>query len=135
MVTWIPLEGPSSPHTAMHCPAVFLLLLLAGGAEAFRICAFNAQRLTLAKVAREHVMDTLVRVGSSLQGSCTPKGRDPKPPALPDQGHVPEKRRHQETWVWRHGAHVFPVLSLNLLLCKMGAVWVGMAFNPLPGSF
>ncbi|XP_014584789.1 deoxyribonuclease-1-like 1 isoform X1 [Equus przewalskii] len=46
----------------MHCPAVFLLLLLAGGAEAFRICAFNAQRLTLAKVAREHVMDTLVRI-------------------------------------------------------------------------
>lgn len=51
----------------MHCPAVFLLL--ASGAEAFRICAFNAQRLTLAKVAREHVMDTLVQVGSSLQGS------------------------------------------------------------------
>uniref|UniRef100_A0A9L0I739 Deoxyribonuclease-1-like 1 n=1 Tax=Equus asinus TaxID=9793 RepID=A0A9L0I739_EQUAS len=46
----------------MHCPSVFLLLLLAGGAEAFRICAFNAQRLTLAKVAREHVMDTLVRI-------------------------------------------------------------------------
>ncbi|ELK09746.1 Deoxyribonuclease-1-like 1 [Pteropus alecto] len=45
----------------MHCPAALLLLLLAGGAEAFRICAFNAQRLTLAKVAREHVMDTLVR--------------------------------------------------------------------------
>ncbi|KAF6389903.1 deoxyribonuclease 1 like 1 [Rhinolophus ferrumequinum] len=46
---------------AMHCPATLLLLLLAGGAEAFRICAFNAQRLTLAKVAREHVLDTLVR--------------------------------------------------------------------------
>lgn len=46
----------------MHCPAALLLLLLAGGAEAFRICAFNAQRLTLAKVAREHVMDTLVRI-------------------------------------------------------------------------
>ncbi|KAI5236163.1 deoxyribonuclease-1-like 1 [Manis pentadactyla] len=44
----------------MHCPAVFLLL--ASGAEAFRICAFNAQRLTLAKVAREHVMDTLVQI-------------------------------------------------------------------------
>lgn len=46
----------------MHCPAAFLFLLLAGGAEAFRICAFNAQRLTLAKVARERVMDTLVRI-------------------------------------------------------------------------
>ncbi|XP_006751757.1 deoxyribonuclease-1-like 1 [Leptonychotes weddellii] len=45
----------------MHCPAV-LLLLLPGGAEAFRICAFNAQRLTLSKVAREHVMDTFVRI-------------------------------------------------------------------------
>ncbi|XP_058390994.1 deoxyribonuclease-1-like 1 isoform X3 [Diceros bicornis minor] len=45
----------------MHCPAAFLFLLLASGAEAFRICAFNAQRLTLAKVAKEHVMDTLVR--------------------------------------------------------------------------
>lgn len=44
----------------MHCSAV--LLLLVGVAEAFRICAFNAQRLTLAKVAREHVMDTLVRI-------------------------------------------------------------------------
>uniref|UniRef100_A0A452V047 Deoxyribonuclease-1-like 1 n=1 Tax=Ursus maritimus TaxID=29073 RepID=A0A452V047_URSMA len=45
----------------MHCPAV-LLLLLPGGAEAFRICAFNAQRLTLSKAAREHVMDTFVRI-------------------------------------------------------------------------
>ncbi|XP_054434099.1 deoxyribonuclease-1-like 1 [Pteronotus mesoamericanus] len=44
----------------MRCPAV--LLLLVGGVEAFRICAFNAQRLTLAKVAREHVLDTLVRI-------------------------------------------------------------------------
>lgn len=46
----------------MYSPVMLLLLLLAGGAEAFRICAFNAQRLTLAKVAREHVMDTLVRI-------------------------------------------------------------------------
>ncbi|XP_014653012.1 PREDICTED: deoxyribonuclease-1-like 1 isoform X3 [Ceratotherium simum simum] len=46
----------------MHCPAALLFLLLASGAEAFRICAFNAQRLTLAKVAKEHVMDTLVRI-------------------------------------------------------------------------
>ncbi|XP_045394192.1 deoxyribonuclease-1-like 1 [Lemur catta] len=46
----------------MHCPAAILLILLASGAEAFRICAFNAQRLTLAKVAREQVMDTLVRI-------------------------------------------------------------------------
>lgn len=45
----------------MHYPAV-LLLLLPGGAEAFRICAFNAQRLTLSKVAREHVMDIFVRI-------------------------------------------------------------------------
>lgn len=48
----------------MRCPAV--LLLLAGVAQAFRICAFNAQRLTLSKVAREDVMDPLVRVGSAL---------------------------------------------------------------------
>lgn len=46
----------------MYSPVMLLLLLLAGGTEAFRICAFNAQRLTLAKVAREHVMDTLVRI-------------------------------------------------------------------------
>uniref|UniRef100_A0A8C8ZQU0 Deoxyribonuclease n=1 Tax=Prolemur simus TaxID=1328070 RepID=A0A8C8ZQU0_PROSS len=46
----------------MHCPAAILLILLASGAEAFRICAFNAQRLTLAKVAREQVMDTLVQI-------------------------------------------------------------------------
>ncbi|CAD7682941.1 unnamed protein product [Nyctereutes procyonoides] len=45
----------------MHYPAV-LLLLLPGGAEAFRICAFNAQRLTLSKVAREHVMDIFVQI-------------------------------------------------------------------------
>ncbi|XP_005886178.1 PREDICTED: deoxyribonuclease-1-like 1 isoform X2 [Myotis brandtii] len=44
----------------MRCPAV--LLLLVGVAQAFRICAFNAQRLTLAKVAREDVMDPLVRI-------------------------------------------------------------------------
>ncbi|XP_036126475.1 deoxyribonuclease-1-like 1 [Molossus molossus] len=44
----------------MHCPAV--LLLLVGVADAFRICAFNAQRLTLTKVAREHVIDTLVQI-------------------------------------------------------------------------
>nr|ACO95347.1 DNase X (predicted) [Dasypus novemcinctus] len=46
----------------MHRPAVLLLVLLASSTEAFRICAFNAQRLTLAKVAREHVLDTLVRI-------------------------------------------------------------------------
>ncbi|XP_004717650.1 deoxyribonuclease-1-like 1 [Echinops telfairi] len=43
-------------------PVALLLFLLAGGAQAFRICAFNAQRLTLAKVAREPVMDTLVQI-------------------------------------------------------------------------
>ncbi|XP_004695249.1 PREDICTED: deoxyribonuclease-1-like 1 [Condylura cristata] len=46
----------------MHLSAVLLLLLLDAGGEAFRICAFNTQRLTLAKVAREHVMDTLVPI-------------------------------------------------------------------------
>ncbi|KAI2601368.1 deoxyribonuclease 1 like 1, partial [Homo sapiens] len=45
----------------MHYPTALLFLILANGAQAFRICAFNAQRLTLAKVAREQVMDTLVR--------------------------------------------------------------------------
>lgn len=39
-----------------------LLILLVGGTEAFRICAFNAHRLTLAKVTKESVMDTLVQV-------------------------------------------------------------------------
>lgn len=107
----------------MHCPAV-LLLLLPGGAEAFRICAFNAQRLTLSKAAREHVMDTFVRVGSSLNESYA---HDLKPLALPDQGHFPEKRGHQETWVWvwRCGAHSFPVTGLSLLLCNMGATRLG----------
>lgn len=46
----------------MRSLEVLLLLLLAAGAEAFRICAFNAQRLTLAKVAKEQVMDTLVQI-------------------------------------------------------------------------
>ncbi|XP_031220388.1 deoxyribonuclease-1-like 1 isoform X3 [Mastomys coucha] len=39
-----------------------LLILLVGGTEAFRICAFNAHRLTLAKVTKESVMDTLVQI-------------------------------------------------------------------------
>lgn len=38
-----------------------LLILLVGGTEAFRICAFNAHRLTLAKLTKESVMDTLVQ--------------------------------------------------------------------------
>ncbi|XP_046308708.1 deoxyribonuclease-1-like 1 isoform X3 [Marmota monax] len=46
----------------MHSLAAFLLILLAGGAEAFRICAFNTQRLTLAKVVTEQVKDTLVQI-------------------------------------------------------------------------
>lgn len=82
----------------MHYPTALLFLILVNGAQAFRICAFNAQRLTLAKVAREQVMDTLVRVSSSLQGSCAPKHHDPKPPALPDQECVPEKRGQEEMW-------------------------------------
>ncbi|XP_037677844.1 deoxyribonuclease-1-like 1 isoform X3 [Choloepus didactylus] len=55
-------DPPSSQPTTMHPLAMLLLILLASGAEAFRICAFNAQRLTLTKVAREHVLDTLVRI-------------------------------------------------------------------------
>lgn len=51
------------PHMAMHGLVLSLLLiLLAGGAEAFRICAFNAQRLAQPKVAKKSVMDTLVQV-------------------------------------------------------------------------
>ncbi|KAM6143435.1 deoxyribonuclease-1-like 1 [Erethizon dorsatum] len=46
----------------MHCLAALLLVFLAGQAEAFRICAFNAHRLTLAKVTREQVKDTLVQI-------------------------------------------------------------------------
>lgn len=68
----------------MPCPVALLFLLLASGAEAFRICAFNAQRLTLTKVAREDVMDTLVRVSSLLKGAVSPKT-----PAQPDWWHVP----------------------------------------------
>ncbi|KAL6045408.1 hypothetical protein STEG23_020721 [Scotinomys teguina] len=47
---------------AMYGLVALLLILLAGGAEAFRICAFNAQRLTLAKVVKEPVIDTLVQI-------------------------------------------------------------------------
>ncbi|KAL1766533.1 Deoxyribonuclease-1-like 1 [Sigmodon hispidus] len=51
------------PHMAKHGFVVALLLiLLAGGTEAFRICAFNAQRLTSAKMAKKPVMDTLVQI-------------------------------------------------------------------------
>lgn len=46
----------------MHPLAALLLLLLASGVETFRICAFNTQRLTLNKVAREHVMNHLVLI-------------------------------------------------------------------------
>lgn len=44
-----------------------LLILLVGGTDAFRICAFNAHRLTLTKVIKESVMDTLVQVSSLFQ--------------------------------------------------------------------
>lgn len=50
------------PHVAMCGFVALLVILLAARAEAFRICAFNAQRLTLAKVAKEQVMDTLVQI-------------------------------------------------------------------------
>ncbi|XP_075812739.1 deoxyribonuclease-1-like 1 isoform X2 [Microtus pennsylvanicus] len=51
------------PHMAMHGLVLSLLLiLLAGGAESFRICAFNAQRLAQPKLAKKSVMDTLVQI-------------------------------------------------------------------------
>ncbi|XP_036912852.1 deoxyribonuclease-1-like 1 [Sturnira hondurensis] len=78
--TWIPPEGPSSANTAMRCPAV--LLLLVGGVGAFRICAFNAQRLTLAKVAREHVMDTLVRILARCDIMVLQEVVDPSPSVI-----------------------------------------------------
>ncbi|XP_043830256.1 deoxyribonuclease-1-like 1 isoform X1 [Dromiciops gliroides] len=43
-------------------PMLLFILLLAGMTTAFRICAFNAQRLTVAKVAKVHIMDTMVRI-------------------------------------------------------------------------
>ncbi|XP_050997710.1 deoxyribonuclease-1-like 1 isoform X1 [Acomys russatus] len=50
-------------HMAMRDLFVALLLIiLAGGAEGFRICAFNAQRLTLTKVTKMSVMDILVQI-------------------------------------------------------------------------
>jgi hypothetical protein len=70
--------------------AVLLFIFLTGGTEAFRICAFNAQRLTLAKVAREEVIDALVRVSFGAAGIHAPKDYDTKLPTLPDQGHIPE---------------------------------------------
>lgn len=112
-----------------------MLLLLASGAETFRICAFNAQRLTLVKVAREPVLDTLVKVSSSLQGSWAPEDHDPKPLALSDQGHVPEKRGTSGNMVWQCGAAPSFTVVLSLLLCKMGVVFMAMAFHLLPGLF
>ncbi|KAM5221063.1 deoxyribonuclease-1-like 1 [Ctenodactylus gundi] len=46
----------------MYSLTALLLILLAGRVETFRICAFNAQRLTLAKVTKEQVKDTLVEI-------------------------------------------------------------------------
>ena len=54
-------------HIAMCGLGAPLLILLIGGTEAFRICAFNAHRLTLAKVTKDSVMDTLVQVSSLWQ--------------------------------------------------------------------
>ena len=120
----------------IHSHALLLLLLLASGAETFHICAFNAQRLTLAKVAREPVLDTLVKVSLSLQGSRTPEDHDPKPLALSDQGHVPEKRGTSGDMVWQCGtAPSFPVIGISLLLCEMGAVLMAVAFHLFPGLF
>lgn len=58
---WKSPRGVRLP-VAMLRPAVLLLLLLTRGMEAFRVCAFNTQRLTLVKVAQVEVMDTLVRI-------------------------------------------------------------------------
>ncbi|XP_040830559.1 deoxyribonuclease-1-like 1 isoform X4 [Ochotona curzoniae] len=58
---WESPRGVRLP-VAMLRPAVLLLLLLTRGMEAFRVCAFNTQRLTLVKVAQVEVMDTLVRI-------------------------------------------------------------------------
>lgn len=71
---WESPRGVRLP-VAMLRPAVLLLLLLTRGMEAFRVCAFNTQRLTLVKVAQVEVMDTLVRVCSLLQGSWALGGR------------------------------------------------------------
>ncbi|XP_027694789.1 deoxyribonuclease-1-like 1 isoform X2 [Vombatus ursinus] len=43
-------------------PTLLFILLLAGITSAFRICAFNAQRLTVAKVAKVHIMETIVKI-------------------------------------------------------------------------
>ncbi|XP_045701372.1 deoxyribonuclease-1-like 1 [Phyllostomus hastatus] len=64
----------------MRCPA--MLLLLVGGVGAFRICAFNAQRLTLAKVAREQVMDTLVRIVARCDIMVLQEVVDPSPSVI-----------------------------------------------------
>lgn len=62
------------PHMTMRGLVVALLLiLLAGRAEAFHICAFNAQRLSLAKVTKESVIDILVQVNPLLQKSVSLK--------------------------------------------------------------
>ncbi|XP_036695248.1 deoxyribonuclease-1-like 1, partial [Balaenoptera musculus] len=60
--TWSNLDSSGGFQKPIHGHALLLLLLLAGGAEAFHICAFNTQRLTLNKVAKEPVLDTLVRI-------------------------------------------------------------------------
>ncbi|XP_044541198.1 deoxyribonuclease-1-like 1, partial [Gracilinanus agilis] len=43
-------------------PVLLFVLLLADGTSAFRICAFNAQRLSVTKVAKVRIMDSLVRI-------------------------------------------------------------------------
>ncbi|XP_068919890.1 deoxyribonuclease-1-like 1 isoform X2 [Petaurus breviceps papuanus] len=54
----------AAPQAAMPSPVPMLLfiLLLAGMTSAFRICAFNAQRLTVAKLAKIHIMETIVKI-------------------------------------------------------------------------
>ncbi|XP_051823979.1 deoxyribonuclease-1-like 1 [Antechinus flavipes] len=43
-------------------PMLLFVLLLAGMTSAFRICAFNAQRLTVGKVAKVRIMDAMVKI-------------------------------------------------------------------------
>nr|XP_033705840.1 deoxyribonuclease-1-like 1 [Tursiops truncatus] len=60
--SWSNLDSSGGFQKPIHGHALLLLLLLAGGADTFHICAFNTQRLTLSKVAREPVLDTLVQI-------------------------------------------------------------------------
>ncbi|KAB1253004.1 Deoxyribonuclease-1-like 1 [Camelus dromedarius] len=77
------LDSSGGFQQSGHSHALLLLLLLASGAEAFRICAFNAQRLTLPKVAREPVMDTLVLILARCDIMVLQEVVDPTGSAIP----------------------------------------------------